>query len=506
MKAKFLYTRKISTQIREKQSNLLHHYISRVIYPFSPYYKKILDDNFIKTRHIRSIENLAKLPLTSKDDLLNTPENPLKTREFILQPDSEVLRKRPETILTALFRGKEFATNKLEREYRPIFMTSTTGRSADPIPFLYTHQDINNLASAGAQIIKLGGARKDDKILNMFPYAPHLAYWLTHYACTSMNIFCLSTGGGKVMGTDGNIKMLTKIKPSIIVGMPTFVYHVLKQAIDEGHTCKGIRTIVLGGEKVVEGTRRKLNQLAAELGSPEARVIATYGFTEAKMAWAEAPVAPGDRSTGYHLNPNLGIIEIIDPKTDEVLPPETPGEIVFTPLQARGSVVIRYRTGDFIDGGLTYSRCPVTGEYVPRLVGRISRTSEFKSMQLKKLKGTIVNFNEMDHILDDLRGIGTWQVEIRKANNDPLDVDELVVHLTLDGTQSKELIEHRIHESFQEGLEIRPNHIEFHSDEDMRKMQKVGKALKEEKFVDNRPTQVDLSPKPTKQPHTQEHK
>lgn len=485
---KFINPIQFSEKVNDLQAQRLHHYISRVIYPFSPYYRDVMLERGLKPKHIRTVKDLQKLPFTSKEDLINTPQHPLKSREFVIQPEQRILQRRLETIGSVMIRGKKNTSELLEREYRPIFMTSTTGRSAEPIPFVYTHHDLQNLSLAGANIIKLGGAKKDDKILNMFPYAPHLAYWLTHYACTHMNIFCVSTGGGKVMGTDGNIRMMVKIKPSIIVGMPTFVYHVLKQAKEESQVCDSIRTIVLGGEKVVEGTRRKLSALAEELGSKNVRVIATYGFTEAKMAWAEAPANPGEASSGYHLTPELGIVEVVDPKSGEVLPPETPGEIVFTPLNARGSTVLRYRTGDFISEGLTYSKCPHSGIFVPRLVGKISRTSEFKSMQLKKLKGTIVNFNEIDHILDDVPGIGTWQVELRKQNNDPLEVDELVLHITTDDNISKELLEHRIYENFQEVLEICPNEIQFHSTEEMCKMQEVGKALKEVKFVDNRPS------------------
>ena len=84
----------------------------------------------------------------------------------------------------------------------------------------------------------------------------------------------------------------------------------------------------------------------------------TYGFTEAKMAWPECPYPEGAESAGFHLYPDFGIIEIVDPKTGEPVGEGQPGEIVFTPLDARGTVVLRYRTGDLIDGGLVYEPCP----------------------------------------------------------------------------------------------------------------------------------------------------
>src|SRR5207302_5822236 len=105
-------------------------------------------------------------------------------------------------------------------------------------------------------------------------------------------------------------------------------------------------------------------------------VLATYGFTEAKMAFAECPFPENEKPSGYHTFPDLGIVEIIDPKTGEPVANGEPGEIVFTPLAARGSVVLRYRTGDCIDGGIVFEKCPHCGRRWPRLVGRITRRSD----------------------------------------------------------------------------------------------------------------------------------
>ena len=151
-------------------------------------------------------------------------------------------------------------------------------------------------------------------------------------------------------------------------------------------------------------------------------VLMTYGFTEAKMAWPECPYPEEEESGGFHLYPDLGIVEIVDPKTGESVDEGCPGEIVFTPLDARGTVVLRYRTGDLIDGGLVYEPCPHCGRELPRLVGRISRTSEVKEMHLDKLKGTLIDFNELEHVLDNFDSIGAWQLELRKANDDPLEL------------------------------------------------------------------------------------
>ena len=473
--------------VLQLQSDRLHRYLRDTVVPFSAYYRGVFKHHGLRAESIRTVEDLEQIPFTSKADLLNTPEHPERSRDFVLSPDQETLTKRPSTVLKALLRGRERVKQDFEREYRPVFMTSTTGRSADPIPFLYSAHDLDLLSVAGRRVMEICEAKHDYRLINMFPYAPHLAFWFTHYASTEFGIFSLGTGGGKVLGTEGNLRLIQKIKPDVLIGMPTFLYHVLQSAIEEGVRIEGLRRLVLGGEKAAEGIRRKLRNLAAKLGSPQVDVVATYGFTEAKMAWAECPCPVDESPSGYHLYPDLGIIEVVDPKSGVVVPEGESGELVFTPLDARGSVVLRYRTGDVIDGGLVYGPCPHCGRTVPRLVGKISRNSEIKSMQLDKIKGTLVDFNQLEHVLDDAPNIGAWQLEIRKHNNDPMELDELILHVHKLGDVPDERLTREINNRFVERTEIRPNTVVFHDIEEMRRLLGVGIQLKEQKVIDHRP-------------------
>jgi phenylacetate-coenzyme A ligase PaaK-like adenylate-forming protein len=289
------------------------------------------------------------------------------------------------------------------------------------------------------------------------------------------------------MGTEGNIKAIVKLKPQILVAMPTFIYHVLQQAIDEHARIEGVRLICLGGEKVPDGMRRKLSGMCEQLGSPNVQVIATYGFTEAKLAFTECPFGPGQAPTGYHLYPDLGIVEVVNPETGEPVPDGVGGEIVWTPINARGTVVLRYRTGDHIENGIAWDACPCCGRRLPRLMGRISRVSDFRALRFQKIKGTIVDFNELEHALDDVRGLGAWQIELRKAHDDPLDLDEIVLHVApMDGVAEKPL-EQTLRDLLQANFELRPNRILFHTTNEIRVLHQVGVALKEQKVVDNRP-------------------
>ncbi len=469
------------------QGEQLHRYLRDVVVPFSAHYRQLFEKHGLRADSIRSIEDLEQIPFTSKADLVSTPDNPQRAKDFVLIPDQHVLSRRPSTLMRALTCGREQVRRDFEVEYRPIFMTSTTGRSADPIPFFYTSHDLDRLSVAGKRVMEVCDAKRDYRLLNMFPYAPHLAFWLTHYASTEFGVFTIGTGGGKVMGTDGNLRLIQKIKPDVLIGMPTFLYHVLQHAVEERMRCESLKRFVLGGEKAAEGIRRKLRNLAAKLGSPNVDVVATYGFTEAKMAWAECPCAVDESPSGYHLYPDLGIIEIVDPKTGIAVPEGEPGEIVFTPLDARGTIVLRYRTGDVIEGGLVYSLCPHCGRTVPRLVGKISRNSEIKSMQIDKLKGTLVDFNQLEHVLDDAPNIDAWQLEIRKCNDDPMELDELVLHVHKLGDVSDDKVTRELNNRFLERTEIRPNRVVYHDMDEMRHLLGVGTQLKEQKVIDHRP-------------------
>ena len=476
--------------LRDWQLARLRTYLRDTVLPFSAHYGRMFAKEHLVPAALRSPDDLRRIPFTTKLDFLPGQEGADPVRDFVLVPDKAVLARRFSTIARALLHGRAAVAEGFEREFRPLLLTSTTGRSAEPIPFLYTAHDIENLKLGGARVYAVCAAEREMRMLNMFPFAPHVAFWLAHYGGTEFGTFVLGTGGGKTMGTDGNLRLIKKIKPDVLIGTPTFVYHLLTQAVADGFALPNLKKIVLGGEKAPSGMRRKLRALAAQMSAPKIDVIRTYGFTEAKLAWAECPFHEDAGSSGYHIHPDLSLIEIVDPKTGEPRGEGEPGEIVFTPLDARGSVVLRYRTGDCIDGGLFHEPCPYCGLQVPRLVGEISRNSEIRDLKLDKLKGTLVDFNHLEHVLDNAEHIGTWQLELRKQHDDPLDLDELILHVAKSDMTDDDSLRVTIDARFASETEIHPNRIEFHTEEEMRRLQGVGTLLKEQRVVDHRPKEV----------------
>jgi phenylacetate-CoA ligase len=480
-------------EIRILQAEKLRRYLREVVIPFSPHYRELFHEHGLTAESIRTPDDLQRLPFTEKTSLLPTPEKPERFKEFILTPDRETLRRRPATILRAVLHGRKQVERELAAEFRPVSMFFTTGRAAEPLAFLLTKHDLDNLASASRRLMEVCGAQPEFRMLNAFPFAPHLAFWFTHYAGVSSGVLTVSSGGGKVLGTEGNLRLMRKLNPDAIIGVPTFIYHLLQQAIEGKVRCENLKVIALGGEKTSEGLRRKLQDMAGELGARNVQVLSIYGFTEGKLAWAECPFPHGQESGGYHLYPDLAVIEIVDPKTGRTVPSGQPGEIVFTPLDARGTVVLRYRTGDYIDGGLTYEPCPHCGRTLPRLVGRISRASEIREMHLDKLKGTLVDFNQLEHVLDDAPHIGAWQLELLKADNDPFNPDQIVLHVQKTDAAADVQVTRELRERVYSQTEIHPNQIIFHTAAEMRQLQGVGVVMKEQKVVDHRPRVEDVA-------------
>jgi len=88
---------------------------------------------------------------------------------------------------------------------------------------------LDRLEESGRRLMQICGSRREYRHINAFPFAPHLAFWQAHYAGIGHNTFTLSTGGGKTIGTDGNVRIISKINPDAIIAMPTFIYTCSKR-------------------------------------------------------------------------------------------------------------------------------------------------------------------------------------------------------------------------------------------------------------------------------------
>src|SRR5437867_4630400 len=91
--------------IRKLQAEKLRRYLNDVVLPFSPHYRERFSELGMSADSIRSLDDLRRIPFTSKADLLNTRDHPQRAREFLITPDPDVLARQPKTIFRALVRG-----------------------------------------------------------------------------------------------------------------------------------------------------------------------------------------------------------------------------------------------------------------------------------------------------------------------------------------------------------------------------------------------------------------
>ncbi|MGE3175138.1 MAG: phenylacetate--CoA ligase family protein [Planctomycetota bacterium] len=477
---------------RDLQNRLLQRYVREYLYPFSSFYREQFDRAGVRPEQIRTVDDLRRLPLSSKLDLLPTEDDPQRFKRFILQPDPATLkaawplRRKLPLLLQKWTRGTASVKQRLRSEFYPCFMTFTTGRSAEPVPFFYSPRDIKNLHDTGTRLVDVMGLHSEYRIANVFPYAPHLAFWQVFFAGQATGMMALSTGGGKVMGSSGDLRAISRLRAEVLIGVPGYIYHLLRKGAQEGLDLSSIRCVVLGAERVPPGMKQKIRELLAVMGAHDVSVFGTYGFTEARMAFAECPTKDNSY-TGYHLYPDLAVFEVIDPKNGEVVPEGQDGELVFTPLRARASTVFRYRTGDLVRGGIRYEPCPHCGRTVPRISSDLTRESSLKDLQLLKVKGTLVNLEDCAVLLGGIADVEEWQIELRKKDDDPLEVDEMIVHLAVRDVATREAVATLVRDTFKGRLEVAPNRVEFLELDAM--LRKIGMEteMKEKRFVDARP-------------------
>jgi hypothetical protein len=179
-------------------------------------------------------------------------------------------------------------------------------------------------------------------VANVFPYAPHLAFWQVFYAGLATGMMALSTGGGKVMGSSGDLRAITRLRAEVLIGVPGYVYHLLRKAAAAGADLSAVKVLVLGAERVPPGMKERMVRLLQSMGAGNVHVFGTYGFTEARMAFTECPTADNSY-TGYHVYPDMAIFEVVDPATGEVVPEGCDGELVFTALQRQHGVPLPHR-------------------------------------------------------------------------------------------------------------------------------------------------------------------
>lgn len=469
-------------QIADLQNRKFKHFVRHLL-PFSPYYRQLFEREHFSFADFETTDDLVKLPFVSKVDIAPTEEDRARPRQFILQPDEHLIKKYASkgTLLKLLWGKltKQDVKAKLEWEFKPVHVHFTTGRTALPTTFVNSNYDLELLKESGRRLLDVIGVSHELTAINGFPYSPHLAFWLGYYAPVAVRMTALATGGGKIMGTQKIIDAIERTKAALVMFIPGYGYHLLREAVKQQRDFSNLKYLVFGGERVSQGFRERVKELAAQLGARDVKILATYAMTECKTAWIQC-----QEETGYHLYPDLGFIEVVNEEGRRVKDGE-PGEIVYSSLDWRGSVVLRYRTGDLCKG-VEWGECKGCSKTVPRIYPDIQRKSEVKEFHLTKLKGELVNLNNVYPLLSGTKELEEWQLEIRKKNNDPYEVDELILHVAPKADVKLAAIKDRIERQLKDELGVSVEVRELPLNELLERLG-METELKEKRIVDARP-------------------
>jgi len=273
------------------------------IYANVPFYRKKFEENGITPNDIQSLEDLKRIPFTTKEDLRdNYPFG------MFAVPMDNVVR-----------------------------IHASTGTTGKPTVVGYTARDINTWAELMARSLAAGGATREDIIHNAYGYGLFTGGLGIHYGAEKLGASVIPVSGGN---TKRQIVIMKDFGPTILTATPSYALHLGEVADEMGISFRdfkfkfGIFGAEPWSEKMREEIEKKLNLTAVDI----------YGLSEV--------IGPGvsiecyEAKNGLHIFEDHFIPEIINPATGEVLPYGETGELVFTTITKEAFPVIRYRTRD----------------------------------------------------------------------------------------------------------------------------------------------------------------
>lgn len=285
-----------------KQVNNVYHSVE--------YYRKKMQQVGLEPGDIKGIEDITKLPFTTKDDLRNTYPFGL-----FAVPQSEVVR-----------------------------IHASSGTTGKATVVGYTRHDIEIWEECVARVLSMGDVGKNDTIQISYGYGMFTGGLGVHYGAEHVGatVVPISTGN-----TKKQLTMMKDFNVTTLCCTPSYLMY-LSEAIEEQGILPElmIRTAFCGAEPWTENMRREIEQ---RLGIKAHDI---YGLSEIM-----GPGVAGDCSyhAGLHISEDHFLPEIISPETFDPVADGTTGELVFTTLTKEALPLIRYRTKDLTS--ITHEKC-----------------------------------------------------------------------------------------------------------------------------------------------------
>ncbi|MDD5599162.1 MAG: AMP-binding protein [Victivallaceae bacterium] len=371
-------------ELRAVQEKLLREHLE-YCRDNSPYYREILGGYDFSGF---TLENLKKLPFTSKHDMSS------RNDDFIAVPESETVDI--------------------------VFSSGTTGA---PCKIAYTEHDLQRLACNEQRAFVRAGLKPDDRALLTCTldrcFIAGLAYFL---GIRKLGASAIRNGINSVVS---HAAIIRDLQVTAIVGVPSFLAKLGKFMRESAYPTDSVKRLICIGEPVrdrnmqLSPVGRKLQSLWA------ADLCSTYASSETITTFAECECGCGGHSTC-----ELGVLEIID-ENGNTLGPGKLGEVVVTPLQIRGTPLVRFRTGDI--SFMETAPCPC-GRNDVRLGPILGRKS-----QMLKVKGSTIFPQAVFSELASINHVEEYYIEVRGRHL--IDEVEVFVALSTPGTSLKHIAE-----------------------------------------------------------------
>jgi len=337
-----------------------------------PCYKDKFALHSILPQDVRNLEDLGRLPFTTKEDLrLNYPYG------MFAVPLKQVVR-----------------------------IHSSSGTTGKPTVVGYTRRDLDSWTELVARFMTAAGVGQDDIVHIAFGYGLFTGAFGLHYGAERIGASVIPMSSGN---TDKQIMIMQDYRSSALVCTPSYALTMADrmERLRIDPKSLALRVGLFGAEPWSEEMRRELEQ---RLG-----IVATdnYGLSEVM-----GPGVAGeclDRS-GMHIAEDHFIAEIIDPQSGEVLPSGEVGELVLTSIHKQAFPMIRYRTRDITR--LEYMPCACGRTHV-----RMQKTMG-RSDDMLIIKGVNVFPTQIEEVLFQVEGCEPhYQLIVdREGNMDSLEV------------------------------------------------------------------------------------
>ncbi|HOV14480.1 MAG TPA: phenylacetate--CoA ligase, partial [Spirochaetota bacterium] len=279
----------------------------KTVYEKNSFYKKKMDDAGVKPSDIKSIDDIIKLPFTTKDEMRDVYPFGLLSTEM---------------------------ENIVE-------VHTSSGTTGKPVVDAYTEKDLDIWSEGMARTFSMGGVTKKDILQNAYGYGLFTGGLGAHYGGKKIGATVIPISGGN---TKRQIQILMDFKPTALSCTPSYSLYLAEAIKEEGINPKSLSLKVgfFGAEPWSESMRVEIEQKL------NLKALDIYGLTEIIGPGVASECEMQDK---MHVNEDHFYPEIIDPNTGKVLPDGEKGELVFTTITKEGTPILRYRTRDitFLD-------------------------------------------------------------------------------------------------------------------------------------------------------------